>query len=254
MPRKKKKNLLPQIVKVFLVLIVIAAASGIGLLCYVEGGAMIRNSNRFAVKKIVIDPTLRFIQHRDLRMMQGRSIFDVDLQDMESRLMLKYPEISELRVERKFPDEIHLVAKKRLQLAQVPYRQDFLVVDDEGVVLAKKERRDKELPAIEGFKIPRGPVELGSRIRHQRLRTALEIISSFNENAALSSYRINNLDIDQSSKIMVYLDQDIKAILDDQRVDRKINVLGFVLTQGNLDLREVNYIDLRFKDPIIGKK
>ncbi|MCA9395469.1 MAG: cell division protein FtsQ/DivIB [Candidatus Omnitrophica bacterium] len=254
MPRKKKKNLLPLIIKSLLILLIIAAAGGIGLLCYVEGGELIRTSRRFTVKKIVIDPTLRFIQHRDLQVIQGQSIFDVDLQDMESRLMLKYPEISELRVERKFPDEIHLVAKKRMQLAQVPFRQSFLVVDDEGVVLAKKEKRDKELPAIEGFKIPRGPVELGSRIRHQRLRTALEIITSFNENAALSSYRIDNLDIDQSSKIMVYLDRDIKAILDDQRVDRKINVLGFVLTQGNLDLREVNYIDLRFKDPIIGKK
>lgn len=212
------------------------------------------SSPRFKVKKIVIDPSLKFINHRDLSVMQGRSIFDVDLDKEERRLMLKYPEISELRVERKFPDQIHLVAKKRAQLAQLSFRRSFLVLDDEGVVLAKNERLDKELPSIDGFKIPRGPIELGSRIRHARLKTALEIISSFNDNTALSSYRINNLDVDQQSKIMLYLDRDVKAILDDQRVERKINVLGFVLTQGNLDLNQVNYIDLRFKDPIIGKK
>lgn len=254
MPRKKKRNLSPLIVKIFLVLVVMTAAFGIGLFCYVEGGERLMNSSRFTVKKIVIDPSLKFINHADLSVLQGRSIFDVDIDDVERRLMLKYPEISELKVERKFPDQIHLLAKKRLQLAQLPFRKDFLVVDDEGVVLARSERRDKDLPYIDGFKIPRGPVELGSRIQHARLKTALNIISSFNENTALSSYRIDNLDVDQASKIMLYLDRDIKAILDDQRVDRKINVLGFVLTQGNLDLKEVNYIDLRFKDPIIGKK
>lgn len=235
-------------------LIVIAGAFGIGLFFYEEGGDWLLRSNRFTVKTIVIDPSLKFIQHRDLNVIQGQSIFEVDLQEMENRLTLKYPEISELRVERVFPNRIHLVAKKRLQLAQLPYRRSFLVLDDEGVVLAKNERRHKQLPSIEGFKIPRGPVELGARIRHARIKTALDIISTFNANTALSSYRIDNLDVDQSSKILIYLDKDIKAILDDQRVGRKINVLGFVLTQGNLDLSEVNYIDLRFKDPIIGKK
>lgn len=254
MARKKKRSLSPLIIKAFLILIVIVAAFGIGLLCYVEGGDMLLESRRFAVKTIVIDPSLKFIQHRDLNVMQGKSIFEVDLQDMEQKLMLKYPEISELRVERKFPDQIHLVAKKRVQLAQLPHESSFLVLDDEGVVMAKSERKNKELPSIEGFKIPRGPVQLGNRIRYNQVKTALDIVRSFNANTSLSSYRIDNLDVDQTSKILVYLDKDIKAILDDQRVDRKINVLGFVLTQGNLDLREVNYIDLRFKDPIIGKK
>ena len=38
------------------------------------------------------------------------------------------------------------------------------------------------------------------------------------------------------------------------QIVQKIRVLGVVLAQDALNLGDVKYIDLRFKEPIIGKK
>jgi hypothetical protein len=42
--------------------------------------------------------------------------------------------------------------------------------------------------------------------------------------------------------------------LDREKIAQRIKVLGVVLSQGNLDMDHVKYVDLRFKEPIIGKK
>ncbi len=254
MARKKRKNIWPQIFKIAIILFIISASFLLGVFLYKGVSDYLLDSRRFAVKKIVIDPTLQFIQKDDLMNLRGKNIFQVNLNSVERTLLTKYPEISELKVEKRFPDQIHLVAKKRVRLAQFLFKDSFLVLDDEGVVLDKSDKADKDLPAIEGLKLANPSINLGARLKGAELKAALKIIRAFRENATLSSYQVLRLEVGQLSKIFLHLDKDVKAIIDDQKINYKVKVLGVVLTQGNLDLNEVNYIDLRFKEPIIGKK
>lgn len=233
---------------------VIIASLASCLFLFDQTARYFNESSTFAVKTIVIDPALQFIQRRDLVRLQGRNIFQVDLQDIEQSLLIKYPQISELRVEKRYPDQIHLVAKKRKSLAQFEHNNKFLVLDDEGVILAESDTKDNNLPSIGAAALKINTVNPGARIENPEVMTGLKIIKSFNENATLASYKIMDMEVDQLSSIFLHLDKDIKAIIDDQKINYKLKVLGIVLTQGNLNLKEVKYIDLRFKEPIIGKK
>ena len=37
-------------------------------------------------------------------------------------------------------------------------------------------------------------------------------------------------------------------------IDYKTKILSVILSQGKIDIKSIKYIDLRFKEPIIGKK
>lgn len=254
MPKRKKRIFPSWIIKSFIIVVIIVTSLAACLFLFDQVVRYFNESEKFSVRTIVIDPALQFIQRRDLVRLQGKNIFQVDLQEVEQSLLMKYPQISELRVEKKFPNQIHLLAKKRKQLAQFEHNNKYLVLDDEGVVLSESDSKDKDLPSIGGAKIKTDPITPGVKLNNVEIVAGLKIIKSFNENTTLSSYKILNMDVDQLSRIFLHLDRDIKAIIDDQRINYKIKVLGIVLTQGNLNLKEVNYIDLRFKEPIIGKK
>ncbi|MCK5081648.1 MAG: cell division protein FtsQ, partial [Candidatus Omnitrophica bacterium] len=60
--------------------------------------------------------------------------------------------------------------------------------------------------------------------------------------------------VENLSKIQFTLSNGLVIILDRNNIDRRIKVLGVVLSQGKLDMKQVKYVDLRFKEPIIGKK
>ena len=254
MARRKRKNIWPLIIKSGFIVLIIGASFALGVFLYKSASNYLLESNRFKVKAIVIDPTLQFIHKSDLMRLKGRNIFKVELDEIERSLLRKYPEISELKVEKKFPDQIHLVAKKRVRMAQFLLGEEYLILDEKGVVLEKSDKEDKDLPAIEGLKLANPRINLGARLKGDELRAALKIIMSFRENPTLSSYQISQVEVGQLSKIFLHLNKNIKAIIDDRKIPYKIKVLGVVLTQGNLDLKEVKYIDLRFKEPIIGKK
>jgi len=254
MPKRKKKIFPSWTIKASIFVVIIIASLAGCIFLFDLAARYFNESPRFAVKSIVIDPTLQFIQRKDLVRLQGKNIFHVDLQDVEQSLLFKYPQISELRVEKRYPDQIHLVAKKRIKLAQFEHNNKFLVLDDEGVILSESDSKDNDLPSIGAAQLKIESINPGTKIKNPEVMTGLSIIKSFNENTTLSSYKIMNMEVDQLSSIFLHLDKDIKAIIDDQKINYKIKVLGIVLTQGNLNLKEVKYIDLRFKEPIIGKK
>ena len=56
------------------------------------------------------------------------------------------------------------------------------------------------------------------------------------------------------SKINIDMMKGFHVIVDKDRIPYKIKKLNFVLNQKQLDMKVVKYIDMRFKDPIVGKK
>ncbi|MBP9854029.1 MAG: cell division protein FtsQ/DivIB [Candidatus Omnitrophica bacterium] len=252
---KQKKKVFPSwIIKSSAILTVIVLSLAVCLFAFDRVVNYFNKSKMFNVKSIMIDPALQFIQHRDLEHLHGKNIFKLDLQREEQTLLMKYPQISELKVERRYPNQIHLAAKKRNKLAQFEHHNRFLVIDDEGIILSSSEKKDDDVPLLEGARLRLASATPGEKINNPEVMAGLEIIRAFTDNTTLSSYKILRVDVDQVSKILLYLDNDVNAILDDQKINYKMQVLGIVLTQGNLNPKEVNYIDLRFNEPIIGKK
>ncbi|MBF0384601.1 MAG: cell division protein FtsQ/DivIB [Candidatus Omnitrophica bacterium] len=241
----------PSVTKGIIILIVLA-----GLLygSYRAANSWLVNSNYFKVKAVVIDPSLQFISLRDVDFLKGESIFEIDLKKVQRKISQKYPQVSDLKVFRRFPDEILLNAKKRYPFAQISFWGKLLTLDEDGVLLSAANKREASLSLISGLKNSDKNVRPGFPVGGRDLRVAFIILDEFNKARPNANFRVEEMDASNLSNIVLTLTNKLKVIAEEDDIKGKMRVLGFLLSQRELDFEKIKYIDLRFKEPIIGKK
>ena len=251
MAKRKKSPISLAAVKIFIVIIL---ALTVGVFLCQRMFYLLTHSKYFSIQMVMLDSSLSFIDKNDFANLSGKNIFTLDLNKIQRHLGFKYPQVSDLRVVRKFPNQIHIQAKPRFPAAQVQSSSKILTLDERGIVLASSDKKDEKLPyiSVPHDNYPR--YKLGLPLGSSEHRVGLDIINSFKINRALSSYAISQIDIESLSKIDVYLSNKLHVILDASKVEQKMRMLGIILAQGQVDLKEVKYIDLRFKEPIVGKR
>ena len=52
----------------------------------------------------------------------------------------------------------------------------------------------------------------------------------------------------------ISLSNGLVVILDSTKITQKVKIVGLILAQGKVKPKDAKYIDLRFKEPIVGKK
>jgi len=211
------------------------------------------NTDLFKIKEVVRDPSLQFIESQQIIRLMGKSIFSMNLGKVQEHLQGKYPEINHLRVTRQFPDKVLISAKKREPIAYLISNAQELILDKEGVVLSFDVKNKDKLTEIKGVTLNKTAV-LGKSLKYREVSIALDIIDAIKTNKDLSSYDIASVNVLNLSKIFVYLSGGLRVIVDKNKIMQKTRVLGLLLSQGNIEMNKVNYIDLRFKEPILGKK
>jgi len=214
----------------------------------------LKNSPRFKIREIVYDPSLEFIQSGRLAALKGRSIFEVNLKALQKQLKNQHPELNDLKLSRQFPDRIRVSARKRIPFASVQIKNKDYLLDGEGVVLSNTIASVHSVPVITGIKPTASVLMPGQILNTPDLRVALKVLKAFGMNKYLAVYRILRIDVENLSQIEFYLTDRLKIMIDQTAIAQKMQVLGFLLSRAKLKLEDVNYIDLRFKEPIIGKK
>jgi len=212
-----------------------------------------RNAELFMVKEIVKDPSLAFIESRYLTQLKGQSIFDVDLKATQRRIQAAHPEIFGLRVERRFPDKIAVAAQQRLPFASTTLEGKDMILDKEGVVLGFRSLARGKLPYIRMSDAIGKPM-LGKPLRSRQIQVGLEIIEAMQTDTHVKEYHMATMKADNLSKIEIYFSNNMKVIMDKDKISQKVRNLGILLSHGNIDLKGVQYIDLRFKEPILGTR
>jgi cell division septal protein FtsQ len=250
MAKKKDQKLLADIVSVLIVLGVISAALWIS---YRGVVSFFHTADCFKIVSITVDSSLSFLDKQELSKLYGKNIFTLDIEGFHQRLGIRYPQMNELRVVRRFPNQISIVAKKRKPALQLEGRNKILVVDEQGVILSSINKVSEKLPLIKGVKSAREP-SVGKVIQDGNLKAALSIISFFSNEVSLRPYQILRMDVTNLSKISLDLSNGLNIIVDSLRVEHNIKVLGMLLSQGKLNPAEIKYIDLRFKEPVVGKR
>ncbi|VAX36037.1 hypothetical protein MNBD_UNCLBAC01-105 [hydrothermal vent metagenome] len=252
MPRKKKFkiSIAPAIIKfslatVFALIIGFAIYRGVYHFCM--------HSSYFQIEAIEYDAALDFIHKRNLKKLKGKSIFAVDLKAIQRKLQAKYPQVTSLQVVRRFPNRIIINARQRLPLAQTKFENIILTLDEKGVVLSSTSKKGKKLPWIVGVKTNNKGFTLGRPLRSRTIWSALKIIKIFQEERALRPYQIKRIDVKNLSKIYLTLTNGVDIIVDTDKVEQKMQKLGVILPQDRVEFKEIKYIDLRFKEPILKK-
>lgn len=253
MPKRKKTpvSISPTAAKTVGVIILSLA---IGIFLCQRILTYLTTSDYFSIKAIVIDSSLSFIDDRALANLKGKNIFEVDLKQFHRHLATRYPQVSDLRVVRQFPNQIHLQAKARYPFAQIQAGSKVLTLDEKGIVLSSSSLKNQKLPFIVVAQNTYRDFVLGATLAGEDHNVGLDIIKSFKFTHALSTYNIEQIDIESLSKINVSLSNKLYVIFDANKIDEKVKVLGLILAQGKVDPKEAKYVDLRFKEPIVGKK
>ncbi len=208
----------------------------------------------FRIKTIEIDRALSFIDKRHLNVLKGKSVFTVDLKRLEQDLRTQYPQISQIKIIKKFPSRILIVAKKRLAFAQASIQAGTVLIDDQGVILSVGSPVDKQLPLILGVTHHKR-ITPGVSLGGEDTLAALNIIKEFEDNNTHHlPYHLTKVDVANRWDIVFYLSNNLKIIVDKNDIGRKMDLLALVLSENQLTRENVKYIDLRFKEPILGTK
>ncbi len=213
----------------------------------------LKASRHFKIREIVCDPTLQFLKSSRLASLKGKSIFEVNLSALQKQLQNQYPEISQLKLSRRFPAQIRVSAQKRIPFATIEINHKNYTVDPEGIILSQSWR---DLPVITGLKPRREIIFPGQILKGYDLQSALKVLKAFKTNKYLSATQILRIDVESLSQIEVYIHipGELKILVDQNNIAQKIQMLSLLLSQAKLKLEDVHYIDLRFREPIIGRK
>ena len=208
----------------------------------------------FRIQEVTADPDVKFLEQRILTKLRGQNIFTVDLNRLHREIRSMFPQIYELSVERRFPDSIHINAKRRDPFAQVLVNQNYFTIDDEGVVIFIDRKPFAKFPLVIQSHLEKKRLVLGTRLATDEIKTAVAVIKAFYNNNTLSKYPISDVDVDNLSKVSFKIGPLLEIILDKDDITAKLDLLVSLISQKKLDFREVKYIDLRFKEPVVGRK
>jgi len=214
----------------------------------------VRSSPYFVVKEVFYDPSLEYISSKVINQLKGRSLFEINPKDIHDRIKSLYPRISNLRVVKRYPNQILIIAKQRKPFAQVLVSDQIFTLDRDRTVISAASSVSPELPYITGVQAKSRGVIVGVAMRDRKLDVAFNILSRAAQKRGLSGNLIGQIDVKNLSQIDLYLNNQLKVIIDQDDLDDKLETLVLVLSQVSSTIDEVNYIDLRFKEPIVKKK
>jgi len=182
----------------------------------------------------------------------GENIFSININEIESAVKRDYFEVKDIRVSRVFPNKLKFDVGVRVPVALIGYRR-FYPVDREALVLrriAKDEAGD--LPFIAG--VSAGEREVGKILQNRALKKAVMLLEELSKSGVTEDYHIARIDAASSRNISFMIDDGVQIKIGGEDFKRRLSLLKKVLSGPGVNLAEIRYIDLRFKDPVIGPK
>jgi len=243
--RKKTDSNAKDVMKKIFVIIVFLAVS---VFAVKQTIFFFTHSEIFKVKEIVRAPSLQHVDSQYLDHIVGHNIFEIDLYGIQRRVQAQYPSVDNLRIARQIPNRIHVTAEKREPFALVVIGRTEVVIDGYGVVLEDQLFALKSLPLIVGVDDVDSPSP-GDRLRSGQTGVALKILNVMAGHPYLNHVKVRTMDVTNLSKITIALENYGDVIMDRYQIEEKLGQLGILLSQPDLDLKSIAYIDLRFKTP-----
>ncbi|MFA6216324.1 MAG: cell division protein FtsQ/DivIB [Candidatus Omnitrophota bacterium] len=223
----------------------------------------IRNCDYFLVKDVIVNAN----KPENVSFLKGRNIFVLDLKKIARHVSELYPVYKKIRIIRILPNQLFVDLQERIALAAVKLGRYYYVDRELSLWDADFLPQDPDLPIIVGLENRLSFPHVGSQYHIPQLAFALDIIQATRGDRVLKSYRIARIDIKKPEMISFFIPiasrpsnpqseneltmQDLEVRINSGKVDEKISILSGLFTQFNNDLATIQYIDMRFKEPVI---
>ena len=205
-------------------------------------------------KSAFIDQSIVADANNDLlRLYKGKNVFVINLKAIARSLEAVYPDATDIRVRIGLPDRLIVNLKYRKPVALI-FNKQYYPIDEDGYVLPSVDARSLSgLIAITGVDIKN--IDRRSHWSVSRnLKTAIELLKAIKRSKFLSDYNIKSIDAKDAGNLLFYLSSGVEVRIGSENFDERIMYLENTLKNPRLVLDAVKYIDVRFKDIVIGPK
>jgi len=183
----------------------------------------------------------------------GKNIFSVDIKAVSSQLTQSYPQYKEVVVKRVFPDTLSIEFIKRLPLFQIKVKDRFWIVDEELIVISgPQEEEFAHIPLVNSSLNRNLEIYLGKEIFFPYAKEIVSLIKELKTKNFFKDFEIPSIFSYTLNDIHFNLNK-IDIRIGPPPYKRKLKILKeMILPRFYEELERIAYIDLRFKDPVIG--
>ncbi|MEW5895142.1 MAG: FtsQ-type POTRA domain-containing protein [Candidatus Omnitrophota bacterium] len=248
--RKKEGQNLKLPLKAFILFIFLSFFIVVGLnrIIYLFNHAAV-----FEIREVVVKgPALEFVHSRSLDNLAGHNIFRVDLEGVRRRVQAEYPTVDQLKIVRQLPNRILVTAEERKPFAVVSSGSREAVISEDGFILDVDVPSKGTLPYLTNINDIVWPGK-GQKLASAKVSAGVAVIQELRRNPYLTGIPVTMIDLDNLSKIHLYFDR-TEIILDRSKIKQKVEMLGLLFSDAGIPRDQINYVDLRFKEPAINRK
>ena len=183
----------------------------------------------------------------------GKNIFSVDIKAVSSQLAQSYPQYKKVVVKRIFPDTLSIEFVNRLPLFQIKVKDRFWVVDEELIVSSgPQEEEFSHIPLVNSSLSRNLEIYLGKEIFFPYAKEVVSLIKELKRKNFFKDFEISSLFSYTLNDIHFNLDK-IDIRIGPPPYKKKLKILrDMILPRFYGERERIAYIDLRFKDPVIG--
>lgn len=242
-PRRKFKPL------IIVVILIIAAAIGVSIsIQYILG------SDIFKVKKITYPKAIEIPRDSSVFDLLGKNLFYLNLKEITKKIKAESPALGQIKISRRLPDELIIAAEKRAPVAIVKLSDKNFYVDSESVIISSAGNPQNSLPVIFGVVNRPQNFGVGQVYDDKNLEFALEIIREIGKISYLNKLVAAKVNVSSLSHASFIFANGIEVVVGEERLAEKLQLLVLVLSRLDKELNQIKYVDLRFKEPAIGRK
>ena len=236
--------------------IVSSLALGLCLAAGVSLYLLYFKSPYFTVKNVIISGREKesSVNYNDLEShILDKNIFSLNLREIRQYMLDRYHEILNLELTKAFPNTVTALISLREPVAQL-YRRYYYLVDKDGVILSGvKDLPYDALPVISGIRLDLSK-RLGRQANSQRVEKALELLEEINASGILKQHKLVEIDISNERNAIIFLEDGLEVKIGHQDFALRLASLRNILHDPKIRPSDIRYIDLRFKEPVIGPR
>lgn len=220
--------------------VVVAALAAVGA----RTVAHVTRSPRFTVTDVLIagvDRADSGALHERVREFEGRSVLDLDLDEIAARLEAD-PWVAAATVRREIPGKLRIAIRERrpAALARVDGRTS-LVADDGSVIGPAGPSRDDDFPVVTGLEGLEPPA------LERALRRGVGVVRRLEGTRPGFLARVSEIDVALPDRVrVVTVGQGPDVLLDPDRVERNLDAYIALRPQIAARLGSLDYVDLRW--------
>lgn len=193
------------------------------------------------------------IENQLMGLFKGRSVFSINLQAVGESLQRSYPEAKGVTVRIALPDKLVVSMKFRRPIAYVNSGRMY-TIDQEGVVIpASNVNIYKNLPLIEGVKVNYN-MRANRLLVSGNMKSAIELLREIKRSRFISDYGVESVNASDAKKMSFILKNGIEVRIGCENIEGRLEALERTLKDPRLIMDRIKYIDVRYKDIVIGPK